>query len=192
MIGNFKQNPKKMEDGSYCFTCQDFEKNVRHVTKWCPKIVCQKCGQNGHVKAGCMFGLEDFPLPNEITLQILSYLHEKDLEQCAKVSRRFMEICDKRLEEVKNFESNQHVMSGTIKLHLEIKPTSIDIFPHSLIKTMVNDGIENAKSFNMEWKKMLKKLNISQNQDDLKMLLTNFGELEKRDSKGNLLRYLDK
>ena len=181
-----------MEDGNYCFTCQDFEKNVRHVAKWCPKMVCQKCGQNGHVKAGCMFGLEDFPLPNEITLQILSYLYEKDLEQCAKVSRRFKDICDKRLEEVKNFESNQHVMSGSVLLHLEIKPTSIDIFPHSLIKTMVNDTIENAKSFNMEWKKMLKKLNISQNQDDLKMLLTNFGELEKRDSKGNLLRYLDK
>ena len=81
---------------------------------------------------------------------------------------------------------NQHVMSGHKKLHLEIKPTSINIFPHSLIKTMVNDTMENAISKNMEWKKMLKKLNISHNQDDLKMLLTNFGELEKRYSKGNI------
>ena len=182
-----------MEDGNYCFTCQDFEKNVGHLAKWCPKIVCQKCGQNGHVKAGCMFGLEDFPLPNEIILQILGYLHGKDLEQCAKVSNRFKDICDKRLEEVKNFKSNQHVMSGhiklylEIKLHLEIKPTSIDIFPDSLIKTMVNDTMENAISKNMEWKKMLKKLNISHNQGDLKMLLTNFGELKSRDSKGNII-----
>ena len=63
-----------MEEGNYCFICQDFEENVGHAAKWCPKIVCQKCGQKGHVKMGCMFGLEDFPLPNEIVLQILSYL----------------------------------------------------------------------------------------------------------------------
>ena len=43
-----------------------------------------------------MFGLEDFPLPNEIILQILGYLDGKDLEQCAKVSKRFEEICDTR------------------------------------------------------------------------------------------------
>ena len=127
-----------MEDSNYCFTCQDFEKNVGHVAKWCLKYVCQKCGQNGHVKAGCMFGLQDFPLPNEIILQFLRYLHGKDLEQCAKVSNRFKDICDKRLEEEKNFESKQDVMTGHIKLPLEIKHTSIDIFPDSLICLMVN------------------------------------------------------
>ena len=114
---------------------------------------------------------------------------KKILSDAPKYQIDSKDLCDKRLEEVKNFESNQHVMSGTIKLHLEIKPTSIDIFPHSLIKTMVNDTIENAKSFDLEWKKMLKKLNISHKKDDLKMLLTNFGELEERDSKGNLCKY---
>ena len=43
-----------------------------------------------------MFGLEDFPLPNEIILQIFGYLNGKDLEQCAKVSKRFEDICDTR------------------------------------------------------------------------------------------------
>ena len=85
-----------------------------------------------------MFGLQDFPLPNEIILQFLRYLHGKDLEQCAKVSNRFKDICDKRLEEEKNFESKQDVMTGHIKLPLEIKHTSIDIFPDSLICLMVN------------------------------------------------------
>ena len=95
-----------MEDGNVCFTCQDFEKNVGHATKWCPKNVCQKCGQNGHVKMGCMFGLEDFPLPNEIILQTLDYLHVKDLEQCAKVSKRFKEICDiRKLDEKRKLQS---------------------------------------------------------------------------------------
>ena len=85
-----------MEDATICFICQDFEKNVGHTTKWCPKNVCQKCREKGHVKTGCMFGLEDFPLPNEIILQIFGYLNGKDLEQCAKVSKRFEEICDTR------------------------------------------------------------------------------------------------
>ena len=90
-----------MDEDIICFICQDFEKNVGHATKWCPKNVCQKCGQNGHVKLGCMFGLEDFPLPNEILLQILGYLQGKDLEQCAKVSKRFKEICEIRQLEVR-------------------------------------------------------------------------------------------
>ena len=95
-----------MEDGTVCFICQDFEKNVGHATKWCPKNICQKCGQNGHVKLVCMFGLEDFPLPNEILLQIFGYISEKDLEQSAKVSKRFKEICDTRkLEEKKKQQS---------------------------------------------------------------------------------------
>ena len=95
-----------MEDGNICFTCQDFEKKVGQATKWCPKNVCQKCGQNGHVKMGCMFGLEDFPLPNEIILQTLGYLHVKDLEQCAKVSKRFKEICDiRKLDEKRTLQS---------------------------------------------------------------------------------------
>ena len=85
-----------MEDTTICFICQDFEKNVGHATKWCPKNVCQKCGQNGHAKTGCMFGLEDFPLPNEIILQIFGYISGKDLEESAKVSKRFKGICDIR------------------------------------------------------------------------------------------------
>jgi hypothetical protein len=91
-----------MENGNVCYTCQDFEKNVGHAAKWCPKNICQKCGQNGHVKLVCMFGLEDFPLPNEILLQIFGYLSGKDLEQSAKVSERFKGICDIRKLDEKN------------------------------------------------------------------------------------------
>ena len=90
-----------MEEANICFICQDFEKNVGHAAKWSPKNICQKCRQNGHVKPGCMFELEDFPLPNEIFLQILGYLQEKDLEQCAKVSKRFKEICEIRQLDVR-------------------------------------------------------------------------------------------
>ena len=43
-----------------------------------------------------MFGLEDFPLPNEIILQIFGYISGKDLEESAKVSKRIKEICDIR------------------------------------------------------------------------------------------------
>ena len=96
-----------MDDATICFICQDFEKNVGHATKWCPKNVCQKCGQNGHVKMGCMFGLEDFPLPNEILFQILGYISEKDLERSAKVSKRFKEIYDiRKLEEKKTLRNH--------------------------------------------------------------------------------------
>ena len=90
-----------MEEAKICFICQDFEKNVGHAAKWCPKNICQKCGQNGHVKTGCMFGLENFPLPNEIFLQILGYLDGKDLEQCVKVSKRFKDICKIRQLDVR-------------------------------------------------------------------------------------------
>ena len=71
------------------------------------KIFAKKCGQNGHVKMECMFGLEDFPLPNEILLQIFGHISGKDLEQSAKVSKRFKEICDiRKLEEKKNLRNH--------------------------------------------------------------------------------------
>ena len=38
------------------------------------KIVCQKCGQHGHVKLYCMFGFENMPLPNEVLFKILDFL----------------------------------------------------------------------------------------------------------------------
>ena len=76
-----------------CDTCQDFESNVGHKSQWCPDMVCKKCGQKGHNKIGCMVGMEDLPLPNEILDKIFSYLGHNDLLQCGKVSKRVREIC---------------------------------------------------------------------------------------------------
>ena len=170
-----------MEEGSYCFICQDFEKNVGHAAKWCPKIVCQKCGQKGHVKMGCMFGLEDFPLPNEIVLQILSYLHEKDLEQCAKVSRRFMEICDKGLlEGLKKLESDPNVESRFVKIILEMHPRyGYVISPDFTNKRILNSMMKVERGVMMdEWHRIKKNIKFCLTHDNLKMLLTNFGEVE--------------
>ena len=119
-----------MENGNVCYTCQDFEKNVGHAAKWCPKNICQKCGQNGHVKLVCMFGLEDFPLPNEILLQIFGYLSEKDLEQSAKVSKRFKGICDIRnLDEKKK----QQILSNVLdELLMNEVPNFLSHLPNGL------------------------------------------------------------
>ena len=81
-----------------CHLCQDFQLNVGHETKWCPNSSCKKCGQTGHTKIGCTFGLENLPLPNEIVLKILSYLDIVDLRNCVQVSKRLRSICfDKSL-----------------------------------------------------------------------------------------------
>ena len=53
-----------------CHLCQDFELNVGHETKWCPNSSCKNCGQTGHTKIGCMFGLENLPLPDETVLKV--------------------------------------------------------------------------------------------------------------------------
>ena len=36
-----------------CYLCQDYVKNVGHVTTHCPRAVCKLCGQKGHVKKVC-------------------------------------------------------------------------------------------------------------------------------------------
>ena len=66
-----------MEDRIMCYVCQDFKINIGHETKWCPKNVCKTCGQKGHSKMGCMTGMQNLPMPDEILLKILSYLDIK-------------------------------------------------------------------------------------------------------------------
>jgi hypothetical protein len=115
-----------MEGDNVCFTCQDFEKHVGHATKWCPKNICQKCGQNGHVKLVCMFGLEDFPLPNEILLQIFGYISGKDLEQSAKVSKRFKGICDiRKLDEKKKQQILYNVLDKILMIKVPNFPSNL-------------------------------------------------------------------
>jgi len=75
-----------------CIVCQDFEANVGHQAKWCPKIICQKCGQPGHVKLHCMIGFENMPLPNEVLFKILNFLNSKDLAKCSQVCTRFGDV----------------------------------------------------------------------------------------------------
>ena len=75
-----------------CLVCQDFEANVGHQAKWCPKIICQKCGQPGHVKLHCMIGFENMPVPNEVLYKILDFLNSKDLAKCSQVCIRFGDV----------------------------------------------------------------------------------------------------
>ena len=82
-----------MEKGKICYICQEHEPNEGHATKWCPKNICKKCGQNGHTKIECMSGMEDLPYPNEILNKIVSFLNVKDLENFSKVSKKCSEIC---------------------------------------------------------------------------------------------------
>ena len=88
-----------------CLVCQDFEVNVGHQAKWCPKIICQKCGQPGHVKLHCMIGFENMPLPNEVLYKILNFLFSKDLAKCSQVCTRFgdvvSEVSGNRMMEMK-------------------------------------------------------------------------------------------
>ena len=95
-----------MDSDTICFICQDFKANVGHETKWCPKNICGKCGENGHTKLGCMVNFENMPLPNEILLKIFGHLNEKDLEKCSQVSERFKEICDKVSDRFKEVSEN--------------------------------------------------------------------------------------
>ena len=94
-----------------CFVCQDFEANVGHQTKWCPKIICQKCGQPGHVKLHCMIGFENMPLPNEVLFKILNFLNSKDLAKCSQVCTRFgnvvSEVSGNRMIQMKKLRDNR-------------------------------------------------------------------------------------
>ena len=82
-----------MDEPKVCLVCQDFESNIGHETKWCPKIKCKKCGKNGHTKVNCMINMENLPLPNEVMFKILGYLNLKDLGQFGRVSKRTRDIC---------------------------------------------------------------------------------------------------
>ena len=89
---------KMQEEREMCFNCQDFKLQVGHETKWCPSIICKKCCQSGHAQIGCMFEMENLPMPDEILLKILGYLNLRDLIECSKVSKRLKGICfDKKL-----------------------------------------------------------------------------------------------
>ena len=65
--------------------------------------------------------MENLPLPNEIVLQILSYLNLGELIQCARVSKRFNSICkDNSL----SYSSSMSVMKD---LTLRVRKSMIDI-----------------------------------------------------------------
>ena len=87
------ESSKSKEESELCLICQDFKLHAGHETKWCPSIVCKKCGQIGHAKMECMCGMENLPMPDEILLKILRYLNLGDLISCSKVSKRLKGIC---------------------------------------------------------------------------------------------------
>ena len=76
-----------------CYICQEHEPKDVHETKWCPKNICKKCGQNGHTKIGCMSEMNDFPFPKKILNKIVTFLNIEDLNNFSKVSKKCSEIC---------------------------------------------------------------------------------------------------
>ena len=113
-------NLPNMEADKLCFLCQDYELNVGHQAKWCPKLVCLKCGQKGHSKVNCMWKLENLPLPNEILLKIFSYLRVEDLDRCSQVSKRVHEIITRRKEIHKPWSYKESILIfySSVKMYL--------------------------------------------------------------------------
>ena len=56
----------------------------------------KKCLQSAYTKMECMIGMESLPFPDEIVLKILGYLSLGQLIQCARVSKRWNNICQDR------------------------------------------------------------------------------------------------
>ena len=96
-----------MDNENMCFVCQEFKVNVGHETKWCPKNICKKCGQNGHTKMSCLVDFENLPFPNEILFKIFDYLDAEDLNKCSQTSNRIKLICD-------NLKRKDHVKKGKL------------------------------------------------------------------------------
>ena len=119
------KNIKKKEEREVCWICQKFKLHVGHETKWCPSIICKKCGRSGHAKMGCMFEMENLPLPDEILLKILGYLNLGDLIECSKVSKRLKGVCmDKTL-------SYHTYHSAIVHLSLQDEKTIINVLKNS-------------------------------------------------------------
>lgn len=118
-----------METDKYCVICQDFEVRVGHGSMQCPNVVCLKCGKKGHAKIHCLFGMENFPFPDEILLEILGYLDLIDLKKCARVSKRFHKICmDKSLIFYRSYDRLSNIRAINGKLILVVKCKVIFFF----------------------------------------------------------------
>ena len=116
-----------MEDLIMCYICQDFKLNIGHETKWCPKNTCKTCGQKGHAQMGCMVGKENLPLPDEIIIKIFGYLNLKDLDQCARVSKRIKQICLDNSLKYNEFLSNEWMTRQFPKEHALNTPLAIPL-----------------------------------------------------------------
>ena len=84
-FGHEDLNVLSMDNETKCYKCVNFKVKVGHETKWCPKNICKKCGQNGHTKIDCMVDFKNFPLPKEVLRGIYSNLNHKDQNQWSKV-----------------------------------------------------------------------------------------------------------
>ena len=56
----------------------------------------KNCIQSVHTKMERIIGMESLPFPDEIVLKILGYLNFGQLIQCARVSKRWKNICEDR------------------------------------------------------------------------------------------------
>ena len=115
------EEKQQTETEMFCTICQDFEVIVGHESMQCPKIVCLKCGQKGHIKFHCLFNSENLPFPDEIFKKILGYLDVIDTMQCAQVSKKLRKICmDKSLNVLqRSFTYTVPAVNG--KTILEVK-----------------------------------------------------------------------
>ena len=98
-----------MESGKMCYICQNYKTNIGHETKWCPMNICKKCGKKGHTRIGCMAGMEEFPLPNNVLYKIAGYLSPEDISSFSKVSTKMSEVCqiDKILKNMLDFPKEE-------------------------------------------------------------------------------------
>ena len=103
-----------MDCKNKCYLCEDFKISVGHETKWCPKNICKKCGQNGHTKMDCMVNFENCPLPNEILFMIFGYLNQKDKSQWSMVCKRFCKFYTKADTAASNGSSSATVTQRLI------------------------------------------------------------------------------
>ena len=171
------KNIKQKDERELCWICQKFKVHVGHETKSCPSIICKKCGKSGHAKMGCMFEMENLPLPDEILLKILGYLNLGDLIECSKVSKRLKGVClDKTLSYHTYHSAIIHLSLQDVKIIINVLKVSPSIMETELeVSTKTPEKtkkrfLKNSRFWEC-WKVPLKQGLLSYEKRDNKIIL---------------------
>ena len=166
---------KKKEERELCWICQKL--HVGHETKWCPSIICKKCGKSGHAKMQCMFEMENLPMPDEILLKILGYLNLGDLIECSKVSKRLKGVCLDKTLSYHTYHSaiihlslqDEKIIINVLKDNPNILETEIEVSTKAPEKT--KKRFLKISRFWESWKVPLKQGLLSYEKRDSKIIL---------------------